>query len=264
VTEVVVLPASLKEKKMINKDIIDRIKKCLALGDSSRNTNENEVAVALAMAKTLMAKHNLSMAEIAETDEKLTEEIIQHRMQERSGAPNWEYDLALVCCYLFSVRSFVNIGYPRYKRTVCFVGYELDVAVSVEVYKLLKMEVGTMGLNWSRDDFDSQTLSVKAALVRRHKYIDGIVQTLIKRAHDKVEGLSNVQLAKTNALVITKTSAIDKYLKDELDLRDSRRKATDAHRDAYWSGKQDGKNISMDFDKAVKGNSAEPLKLEHK
>jgi hypothetical protein len=47
--------------------IIELIRKCLALGDSSKNNQEGEIANALAAAKRLMDKHNLSMAEVAES-----------------------------------------------------------------------------------------------------------------------------------------------------------------------------------------------------
>jgi hypothetical protein len=241
--------------------IIDRIKKCLALGDSSRNPNENEVANALAAAKRLMDTYNLSMAEVAET-ERPKDEIVELRMEERSGAGSWEYDLPHVCDRLFGTKHFTLIGEASYRRAVVFVGYAPDVAIAAEVYKLLKMELMGMGREWSYEN-PSPGLSSKQQLVRRFKYIDGVVQMLIRRAADNYQGFTPKESRALQVMSSKKLQDIGEWLKANRNLRSSSRRETGLHDDAKMAGFEDGKGVSLNFSKAVK-TQGQPLRLDHK
>jgi hypothetical protein len=243
------------------KRIIDIIKKCLALGDSSRNNSEGEIANALAAAKRLMDQHNLSMAEVAESDQPQREEIIEHKMEERAGAPNWEYDLPRVCNNLFGTRHFISIGYPSYKRKVVFVGYPSDVALAVEVYKLLWMEMMEMGRVWSYEN-PSPELTNKQRLVRRFKYIEGIVETLSYRSASHYQGFSKKEETALTVYDKKKADEIQGWLKSHYDLGPMRRRDTGLHDDAREAGNTDGKKVSLNFSKAVKkSNGPAPLRL---
>lgn len=244
---------------MADQGIIEKIRKCLALGDKTRNPNENEVETAVRMAKMLMEQHNVSMADLVEREGKMSEEIREQSMAERAGAPNWEYDLSLVCRYLFSVQCFVRMGWPTYKKSVVFVGYETDVALAAEVYKLLKMELMTLGLRWSRSN-PSPHLTPKQALVRRFKYVDGVVITLIRRAKAASGSQSVAAAAKTGALVVRKESAIAEWM-GKYKLRQTQRRGTGLHGDAVAAGIKDGNSVSMNFKSAVKGTAKGNLEL---
>lgn len=239
--------------------LIDIIKKCLALGDSSRNTNEAEVANALAAAKRLMDQHNLSMAEVAETQGR-KDEIVEHQMEERSGAPTWEYDLPWVCDHLFGTKHFTLVGYPSYKRKVVFVGYEPDVALAVEVYKLLWMELMGMGREWSYNN-PSPELSHKQHLVRRFKYIEGVVDSLRVRAQDNYQGFTPKESKALQVMSDTKLKDVSAWLKAKRSLTTSHRRETGLHGDAKDAGYSDGKKVSLNFSKAVKKANGKPLQL---
>lgn len=234
-------------------EIIEKVRGCLALGDKARNPNENEAETAVRMARMLMEKHNLSMADIVEKEGKLSEEIREQQMVERSGAPNWEYDLSLVCKYLFGVQSFVRIGRPSYHKSVVFIGYETDVALAVEVYKLLKLELMGMGLRWSNEN-PSPQLTPKQALVRRFKYLDGVVIALIRRAKEQ-SALAAADANKVRALVVVKDAGISKFM-ERYKLGTSARRGSNAHMDAVTSGIADGKKVSMNFKDAIKGEAS--------
>lgn len=243
--------------------IVEKIRKCLALGDSERNSNENEVETALKMARQLMDRHNLSMADVAERDGQVAGKIGEVRTEERSGAPNWEYDLTSVLDHLFGVSSFVSVGYPRYKQRVVFVGYESDVALANEVYKLLKLELSRMGLRWQRLNSDP-LLSAKQNLVRRHKYLDGVVHALWVRA--KEQAAPTADSAKIMGLVVRKDKSIDEWMRAKYPhLRATTRHSTGLHSDATAQGKRDGQDVSLNFRESMRGRGgADPLRIGHK
>lgn len=233
--------------------IIDTIKKCLALGDREKNEHEGEVENALRMAKSLMTKHNLTMADVAEKTGVLPGAIKEEETVDRAGAMNWEYDLPWVCCKLFDVRYFINIKSRRHQRkSVTFVGYEQDVALAVEVYKLLKMELMEMARKWGKDNMD-ETLSPKGMWVRKAKYLDGVVYTLVNRAAQQAEGLTKAEVTKVTALVVRKDQTIDKFISEKhKNLKTTHRRYSDNHADAMEEGQRDGKKVSLSFKDKIK------------
>lgn len=75
-----------------DKSILEKIRACLALGDKDRNPNANEAETAIAMAKKLMAAHNLSMADVAFSEANVGK-IREESLTPRSGVPKWPFCL---------------------------------------------------------------------------------------------------------------------------------------------------------------------------
>jgi len=241
--------------------IIDTIKKCLALGDRDKNPHEGEVENALRMAKNLMDKHNLSMADVAEKEGDSFGNIKEESMKERAGAPRWEYELPWVCDALFNTKHFSRINpYRTERRAVVFVGYETDVTLAVEVYKLLKLELMQMGLRWSKAN-PSPEMTPKQALVRRFKYVEGVVDTLRYRANRMSDEMSKADAAKVTALVVRKDKQVAEFVKAKYELTSRRQRYTDNNADAREAGESDGRKVSLDFKKHVKDDDRGPRNM---
>ncbi len=86
---------------MIDKALLAKIRKCLALSASS---NENEAAAALAKARALMAEHGLSDADLATAD---VEEAMA-RGNRANRPPAWENVLASVVCRALHVEVIIE------------------------------------------------------------------------------------------------------------------------------------------------------------
>jgi hypothetical protein len=236
--------------------IVDRIRACLALGDSEKNSSPEEVETALRMAKLLMAKYSLSMDDIAQDSS--GNGITVEGMAERSGAPKWEYSLCRVCNELFDTRSYIQVGDKRYRKKLMFVGYPADVAISVEVYKLLILELRNMGNKWIAENLSEENTQ-KMNLTRKHKYLYGIVITLIRRAKEMATksqedvhteysgmacGLTRDEEKQMAGLVLRKKKEVDEWMETNLELTPARRTDNSKRNvDAYASGLVDGKKV---------------------
>ena len=94
----------------MNKALLAKIRKCLAL---SKSSNEHEAAAALAMARRLMEEHGVDDAMLAMAD---IEEAAA-RASRNQRPPRWESVLSRVICHALSVTAFINEDGDR-----CFVG----------------------------------------------------------------------------------------------------------------------------------------------
>ena len=230
--------------------IIDTIRKCFALGDKDRNPSEAEAETALNRAKTLMARYNLSMAEVAERKGASETKIVHETLNPTKVAMewNWERDLSRVCNALFSTYTFVKGS----KRKVVYVGHEQDVALSIEVHHLLRAEVMLLGLRWSREQ-GNNVIGMSARL----KYQEGVVHTLIRRANAQVEGLTKDEASQSTAIVVRKQDDAKAWAEKQFSLvpgRSSYRSGN--HGDAYSSGIKDGNKVSLNFKDKMGGGES--------
>lgn len=86
---------------MIDRALLAKIKKCLALASSS---NEHEAAAALAKARALMEEHGITDAQIAMAD---IEEATA-RASRTQRPPRWEEHLSAAVCRALNVVGFIN------------------------------------------------------------------------------------------------------------------------------------------------------------
>lgn len=86
---------------MIDKALLAKIRKCLAL---SRSSNEHEAAAALAKARALMTEHGITDAMLAMAD---IEEATA-RASRNLRPPRWENILAATVCHALSVIQFID------------------------------------------------------------------------------------------------------------------------------------------------------------
>lgn len=114
----------------MNDKIINRVKKMLALGNDSAAT-EGERDNALRMVHNILAKYNLSMADIADEEQ---EERVRERM-EFYGRP-WARTVAYASAELFFCKYFYRPS-GKNKSVHSFVGRISNVATATEMAKYL-------------------------------------------------------------------------------------------------------------------------------
>lgn len=261
------------------KRILERIRACLALGDKERNPSENEAATAIAMAKKLMAQYNLSMADVAFSEANVGA-IREESLRARAGIPKWEIDVGRVCNNLFGTKYFLRPvverskyathrnGEPKLteKTIIVFYGYDTDVALAVEVYKLLKLEILGMARRWEiKEAQDKPYLTPGQIRGRRFAYCDGIVWSLINRSNQEAAQRNAADAAKVRDLVIRKDEGLKEWAKKtHPDLHPVRRRETGAHEDAQFDGTNDGRKISLEFKNTIRTSSDKPLSISHK
>lgn len=113
--------------------IIEKIRKCLALANN--NPSEEEAKAAALQAQKLLAKYNISMADVTELEQEV-EEIVEvatwFKDIVKGVARAWKYDLADIVARNFRCKHFFY-G----KRAVVFYGHKTDAEAASEVYKYL-------------------------------------------------------------------------------------------------------------------------------
>lgn len=109
--------------------VIRKINKLLALADQSKNPEENEAIAASLMAQRLLAKYNLSLADVR--GERPEEEVEQSIADVGSGK-KWKYTLAQVVANNFACKHYI-VGHEQ----IVFYGYQADIIAARRVFMYL-------------------------------------------------------------------------------------------------------------------------------
>lgn len=110
-------------------NVIKKINKLLALSDQSRNNSENEAIAASLQVQRLLAKYNLSMADV--TGERKEEEVEQSIADVGNGR-KWKYTLANVIANNFACKNYI-VGHEQ----IVFFGYKADIIAARRVFVYL-------------------------------------------------------------------------------------------------------------------------------
>lgn len=132
----------------MDKSILEKITKLLALGDASKNDSENEREIAMRHAHALLAKHGLSMADVSES-ERVESTGALGRTEIEIGRHVWQSGVYGQIAKLHSCAAIRSAR--RGKQTVWFVGRNLhcQIAKNMAAYVVLSivMQAGREGHN---------------------------------------------------------------------------------------------------------------------
>lgn len=121
---------------MKSKDkVIDQIKRLLALGDSSRNTSDEEAKAALLKAQELMAKYDISTEEVEEQEQ----ETYSHEVCEHKGDAAYRIPLAQILA-----KNFRCMTYNHGKR-ITFMGHSSDAKICKATFEFAYQFIMRMG-----------------------------------------------------------------------------------------------------------------------
>lgn len=112
----------------MNQEVVDKIKKLLALSGSS---NENEANTAFLKAQELLAKHKLSMQDVNTEEEKAT---VERTFIPVGSTSNWKIILAMVIADNFCCHGLIE-RYGKQGRMISFLGKEDDLLICTTAYK---------------------------------------------------------------------------------------------------------------------------------
>ena len=99
--------------------MIEKVKKLLALGDTSKNSSDEEAKSAILMAQKLMAKYDISVEEVEEPEEQeYSHEECEHK---------WDYAYRIPLAHILA-ENFRCMLYVRDKRIV-FMGHPADAKI---------------------------------------------------------------------------------------------------------------------------------------
>lgn len=107
--------------------IISKITKLLALSDLERNPSESEAVSASLAAQRLLAKYNLSMADV--TGERDPAEEIEQVIADVGTGKKWKYKLANAVANNYACKTF-----SQGSDKLVFYGYKADILIARRVY----------------------------------------------------------------------------------------------------------------------------------
>jgi len=164
--------------------VIEKVRKLLTLGDDQRNPHELEVLAAVDRAKDLMARHNLTMAEVKPDEAEAGWKAVKGEAGRPTKVAGFEKTLAAAVALITSTTVVVQMGGDwndkrGWRRTakLVFFGEEDDVAIAVELYTILNKA----GHRMVRDELGKRW-------VQSHRcWFDGYAKAIYRRAKEAAE-----------------------------------------------------------------------------
>lgn len=219
--------------------ILDKIRKLLAL---SKSPNENEAAVALAMAQELMLRYNIDNIDL---EQESTEDIIEIDFKISYQAEESSLRFVYWLGKAFFVKPILikrNIGQDKIKfeRYIRFIGKQADVAVTTYVFSYMMTILDNKGKEYTK--------KIKIRKDYDFGFVTAVCEKLEKIEEDKRNStIFNVNEAKNeSALILSSRSLIKSFIKEKYGdkINDGKQQEIefdlDAFRDGYVEGEKHG------------------------
>lgn len=184
------------------KDIINKIKKLLALANENSNATEGEIQNALAMAQRLMQKHNIHLSQLTESEfEK--QEADRKSVFRKNGFHKWEKMLSQVVAKATETETFYA-GRALHNMTLNFVGLKVDTICAIELFNYLQFHVNRLGKEHAGGIWSSY-----------RSFCYGCVERLFERVEDEMARRKREEKTDCTALVLRKEAKIKKVFELE-------------------------------------------------
>lgn len=202
-------------------EMLEKIKKLLALGDASKNNSEEEAQSAMLMAQKLMAKYDISAEEVIGNEEEISysHETCEHK---------WDYAYRIPLAQVLA-KNFRCMLYLRGKSIV-FMGHSSDAKVCKATF-----------------EFAYQFIMRKGNALYNKRYALGEVTKGVFNSYARgfIAGLQEAFDAQCQALaIITPQDVIDEFKNMSKGWNTKRGKGLDAtDAGCYHEGRRDGKEF---------------------
>lgn len=214
---------------MANKrdEILEKVKALFALGDSARNNSEEEAKAAMLKAQQLMAKYDISTAEVEEQEE----DLYSHEMCEHKWDYAYRIPLGNVLAKNFRCMLYMS------GKSIVFMGHSSDAKICKSTF-----------------EFAYKFIQKKGNSLYNKRYSMGLPTKGVfnSYAHGFITGLNEAFSAQCTALIIvTPQDVIDEFknFTEGWGTKKSKNIADDITDNQVWQeGRRDGKKF-MDKDK---------------
>jgi len=145
-----------------DKSIVDKVRKLLALADSSKNSHEHEREVAMQAAMDLLAKHNLNMTQVNNSSLEIRPEEVRVNLK----LDPWIRDVLSAACRLYYTDYYMtgNRNWQgRIERHPVFVGTAENIAVTIDMAAWLINSIRQESNRVYREQFERRSFRVGAA-----------------------------------------------------------------------------------------------------
>lgn len=191
---------------MTKEEVISKVRKLFEL---SHSPNENEAALAAAKARELLARYNLSMADLS--TEELKSAVTATEASVRAGRviKNWEKGLLIHVAQGFECEHVIR------RKTGCrtiltFIGTEADAQVALYTFCFLHRELNRLVARaLPKLKRENCTWSPGAL---RFAYLDGAVKRIGERFQERTRAIKSAEREGCKELVLAKEEIIQAYM----------------------------------------------------
>ncbi len=216
---------------MDNSPIIEKIKKLLALANSS---NEHEAALAAGHAQRLLSEHNLAMADIEATHRPDKADTVETAASKT--LPKWLRHLSAGISSAFDCQA---IHHPATGK-MNFIGVGADVQIAAYTFTYLERTIRKLCSNYMKQHV-SPVLANRHRELMRHSYYLGAVTTITGRLKEQKIATP----VTTGALVPVKEGLIRQAMSELGPIRTMHSRRSYISSDAYSKGQTDGDSVGI-------------------
>lgn len=217
---------------MENSPIIEKIKKLLALANSS---NEHEAALAAGHAQRLLSEHNLAMTDIEAAHKPDKADKVETAVSK--SLPKWMRHLSAGVSTAFDCQA---VHHPATGR-LTFIGVGADVQIAAYTFTYLDRTVRKLCSTYMKGHVASTTIANRHRELMRQSYYLGAVSTITTRLREQ-----KVQTpVTTGALVVVKEGLIRQAMNEIGTLRTMHSRRSYINSDAYNRGQTDGGQVGI-------------------
>lgn len=237
-----------------NDRVIDRVRKLLDLANHPA-TSEEEAFAAMSRVNVVLAKYNLDMAAVLKADRSGEDKVVHTKMgdYEKPGTyVRWSVTLCAAAAELNFCDYYYNATSKGWIHNL--VGRKVNVTVTELTYHYLMQSVKRL----AKEDAKSKGLTGNRASRHQHSFCKGATNALHHRCFDLAEirrceetivrhsDGTKSNLPALASLYEQEKKAIDEFKKEHfITIKTGRSRNTKVDIDAYVSGKEAGKKISL-------------------
>lgn len=237
--------------------VIDKIKKLLRLAESA---DVNEAANAAAQAQRLMEQHRIDQAMISVDEDAEDASVDDEDIKEFSDQPlaasgrlaQWKSSLGVAIASINGCRCVLSKewsdGHRKFRTTLCLVGHPSDVVTVRYLFSYLVGEIERLckERNHGRGRTWANSFRIGAVHTVRKRLQEAKEQARLD-ARKKLKGNTKAlaRISKALERVDARAGAVDLWMKENLETRAGRSRASNRDWDAYREGKRAGQTIDL-------------------
>jgi hypothetical protein len=191
---------------MTKEEVLAKVRKLFELSNSP---NEHEAALAAAKARELLARYNLSIADLPTDDVKSALEPTEASVLVGKSVRNWVKGLLFHVAEGFECQHIIRRRNGR-STVLSFIGTPADAQVAVYTFQFLYRQLDRFVERalpkLKRENRDWSTSSLK------HAYLDGAVKRVGERFREQTERIRAVERHGCTDLVLAKHQIIENYM----------------------------------------------------
>jgi hypothetical protein len=191
---------------MTKEEVLSKVGKLFGLSNSP---NENEAALAATKARELLARHNLSIADLPTDEIKSAIAPTESSVSVGKVVKNWVKGLLIHVADGFECQHIIRRRHGS-NTILSFIGAPADAEVAVYTFQFLYRQLHRL-VERALPKLKRENKGWSAAALR-HAYLDGAVKRIGERFREQTESIRVAERHGCKELVLAKEQMIENYM----------------------------------------------------